>query len=248
MPTRVTPPVSGFATSVSSVFVIDGRLVTQWVLAHGTAANQLRLLSSIRDREGNYEHKMSYQTASVSQRYPDPWTGSATVRSTNDAFLENFPSSAWSGKLWVRGGLAVASSNGQGGAQVEVQAAVVGNAQLFPVKTLDLQPDLNASSTAYHVISGPIPALGLLEIMVACIVTGVNGTLTYQPAVRFFNDPFDAGGTWTDLGSAQSPTANELRNFDGQQVTPGSNMWGQVAIKVTTAARARIESFVSGKY
>lgn len=248
MPTRTTLPVSAFATSVSSTFVIDGRLVTQWVGAHGVGASLLRIMSDLRDREGNYQHKMAYQTAAVSQRYPDAWTFSGTTRSTNNSFIEDFPSSAWSGKLWVRGGLAIASSSGAGGAQVGVQAAIVGNAQMFPAKTVDVAPTLNASATTYHVITGPIPALNLSEIMVACILTGVNGTLTDQPAVRFYNDPFDAGGTWTDLGTAQSPTANELRNFDGQAVSPGSTMWAQVAIKVTTAARGRIEPFVSAKY
>ena len=122
------------------------------------------------------------------------------------------------------------------------QAEIVGK------RTVNLQPDLNAGQAAYHPVTEPFPALALSELTFGFVLSGVSGTVTYQPAVRFFNRPDEAPGSWTDLSSPQSPATNERRIFWALGVSPGPNFWAQAGVKVTTAARATMMALVSGKY
>jgi hypothetical protein len=224
------------------------KIIGPWTLAYGVGGSGLRLCSEIRTLT-NYEHAMAFQTASVSTDFPDGWTVSGNTRSTNNTFVEDFPAAAWSGKLWVRPGLAVSSqANGVGDAQVGLQAWITSPSTIAGARTVSVNPDLNAGGVAYYPVTAPLPALSLSEVMVAAVLSGVNGTLTYQPAIRYFNRIDEAPGAWTDLGAPQSPNTNERRNFGGIAVAPGTVAFAQVGIKVTTAARATISLLVAGKY
>jgi hypothetical protein len=229
--------------AVSSDFIVA--FTTPWQLVFGAGTNGLRLMDEMQAKEGNHQQKVCWRTAEVLTDFPDAWSYSSNVHTTNGAVnVEDFTPTA--GKMWVQGGLSVAASSGSGQALASLLAGVAGEGRIVATGTIDVQPDVNSGQAAYHLIGEEFPAQGMSNLMFAAVIKGVDGTLGWQPAVRYLNRP-DAPGNWSDLWSAQSPTASTRTNSGSLGISPGTNMFAQVGIKITsTAARGSFALIVAG--
>lgn len=236
------PKVSQQLAAVSADYVT--MLTSPWMLAFGAGTNGLRVLDEIAAITNNYRHKVCWRTAAVVTDLPDAWNVSGNVRNQNGSNTEDFTPTA--GKLWVQAGLQVSASSASGEAFASVQAATLGKGQLVASGSFGVEPALNSSQTAYFAVGEPFPVFGIGNLMFAVIINGVDGTLTWQPAVRYMNRE-DSAGAWADLWSAQSPNANIRTNSGSLGITPGANMLAQVGIKVTsTTARGEFDVLVAG--
>lgn len=244
MPPKSTPRMTQQLAALSSTYAVT--LTLPWMLAHGVGASKLRVVDEIRARSGGYSHKVAVRTAEVTPRRPGSWSLSS-ARNTNVATPENFSPGA--GVMWMQVGLAPGAEGGTvGDALASIQAFAISDADVIASQRIQIQPDLNASSTAYYLLGKPIAAVGLSEFMYAIILTGVSGTTTMQPAVRYFDVEDDATGSFTDLGSTYSPSANDFKNWGALSLTPGTVGFAQAALKVTAASRATLDIIVSAKY
>ncbi|MFZ5477615.1 MAG: hypothetical protein ACOZNI_12635 [Myxococcota bacterium] len=234
---KITKQVGATATDYVTV------LTTPWMLAFGAGSSGLRVLDERRALAGNYRHKVCWRTAEVLTDLPDAWSFSTNVRTTNGVSVENFTPT--SGKLWVQAGIAASASSAAGEALASVQAAVAGKASIVASGSFNLEPDLNSSQVAYFPIGNPFPVLDITNLMFGVIVNGVNGTILWQPAVRYM-DRTDDAGSWNDLGGVagdNSTNANARVNpYVNNPISPGTVMYGQVGIKVSsTTARGTFD-------
>ena len=126
-----------------------------------------------------------------------------------------------------------------------------GDGVLLAAETFEIEPDANASQSSYYVITkAPFPVLGLAGFMFGAIVTGVGGTLQWNVAWRQIEATAENPGAWTDLlGTPASATANSEWNSGNLAVTPGTNGWAELALKIpSNNARGRLHIFAAGKY
>lgn len=233
----------GYSTKVQT------GLVGPWFLLHGTTT--LRVLATLRALEATFGAKIGYRTAAVLTDQPDAWTDSATGRSTAGQFVEDFSVGAISSKLWIQPRIGAGLTSGATSAEAfgMLQAMTQSKGVIVAATEVEAEPSVNSGETAYVPVGDLFPALDLAGIMAGFTVFGVNGTLAYGVAIRYFDGDPTVPGAWVDLASYTSITADETRNSGDLSTTPGTKTLAQIGIKFSgTGARATIRAVVSARY
>jgi hypothetical protein len=218
-------------------------LLTGWMPGFG--ASSLRIMDEIQGLSGSYRQKVQWRTADVSTDYPNAWNLSSTYRTANGVTVEDFSPTA--GKMWIQAGIAssVTTSSTVGEALASLRASTNSNGSIVAAGAVNINPDLNTSQSAYFPIGEVFPALGANNFLFAFIVSGVSGTLTFQPALRGM-DTEEEPSAWTDQGSAHNSTANERWSSGTITPTPVTKLLAQAGVKVTsTGARGMIHVLVA---
>lgn len=226
MCTMMTDMPSTQATAVSST--VTTMVTTQWMLAHGM--DTLRVLQVFRAADSTYRGKARIRFAAVRTDQPGAWTDSATLRSTNGAFAEDFDTSGTTDPIRVQVASAGSATSGVAEALVRVQGSRSGHAKLLGTRRVNITPSTNSTQTSYEVLYR-VPAQNLAGFMAACQVRVEGGTLAYGFGYRVYTDGTEPSGAWTSLSSYTSITADELRNTGELAVTPGTNLWCELAVK-----------------
>ncbi len=227
---------AGFTTGVT----------TGWMLLYGAAT--LREWMELRAATANFRARFRYRTADVTTSRPNAWVTSTTDRSTTDQYIEDVTVSGLTDKLWVQVAVAQATaSTGQvGEATVEVQGTLDGNAAIVAADRVQVEPTINASQNAYYPFGSRFQALGLTGVMVGFVLTGVSGTVDYGLAIRYYEGDELEPGAWVDLVGFTGVSADEVRNSGHQAVTPGTNMWAQLGLKISSGTNPRATVQVLG--
>jgi hypothetical protein len=218
------------------------------MLAHGVQT--LRVLDDLRAVAGTgTTQEIRYRFASVLTNLPGAWTDSSLTRSSNSAGTREIDVSATTDQLWVQVDLAGLVTSGSGEGLSALQVFTEGCGRIIASQTVQWQKTLNSSEVAYIPIGDPVPAMDLSGLMFAIVVTGVAGTITFQPAWRTYSHLLHDPNAWQDLGSSNSDTGNDTYNSGNLSVSPGTTVsFAQPGLKITTAAMATLQVIVSAKY
>lgn len=220
--TMHTAEATASATTVLTV------VTTEPILAHGM--DTLRLLEVVRAADATFRAVGSYRFVAVRTDRPGSWTNSATTRSADGVYCEDFDTSATTDQMYVQGRIAASSTSGVAEALTKIQMSRDGEAKIVASEEINITPSTNSGDTSYKILA-QVPAQDLASFMAACQARVSAGTLSYGFAYRVFEDGTDPEGTWTSLSSYTGITADELRNTGELSVTPGTNMFCQLAIK-----------------
>jgi hypothetical protein len=236
-------------TATTNAGVLTG-VQTPWMLMY--PGTNLRVWAELRAATTNFRGVLRWRTADVLTSQPNAWQDSATTRSTNDEFVEDFDISASTSSLWVQAAIGVktASSGQAGEAFGRLRASLSGDGAIVASETVQVEPTINTSQNAYLPIGGLFSALDLAGVMAGYVVTGVSGTLSYGLAIRYFKGDPNSPGAWTDLNGWTGVTADEIRNSGHQATTPGTMTFAQLGVKVPagTNPRATIQVVAAGRW
>jgi hypothetical protein len=218
-------------------------LLSSWMLKPGNGT--LRVSDDMRARSGNIVQTIAYRYAAVQADEPGPFNVTANSRNADGDDVFDIDVSAVTDQLWVQAALMAHTSDGAVGyATSMIQAQIAGKSFMAGVRTIEVEPELNASESAYYEVGDPFPVLGCTNLQVAVVATGIGGTVTYRPAFRSFKSSYSVANQWADLGTAKSSTGDEKHNFGTTGVTPGTNQFGQAGLKVTATGRGYLTVFV----
>jgi hypothetical protein len=144
----------------------------------------------------------------------------------------------------------MSTSGTPGEAMMSLTASVKDVGEILATETLELEPDLNASQTAYYPLGRFWRLQGCTHLLFCYLFSGVNGTITYRPAVRTANR-FDLPSAWTDLDSGSSnATSDGPVNGGALSISQPSpvEFYGQAGLKITATGRGTLKIWVVGRF
>jgi hypothetical protein len=223
-------------------------IVGPWMLKHGVGT--LRFTDEMRAEEGTFTQTLGYRYAQVSTDFPGAWTVTATTRTADGAGTTDIDVSATTDQMWVQAALFGKSGGAMAGALSTIQVQTNADSRIVAARSLDLQAVVNTSEFAYLELGKPFPALGLSSLMFVVQLFGVEGTsVTFRPIWRTFEARLDAPGSWANLDSGQTVTADTFYNSGSEAVTPGTVQFAQVGMKISgTAGRGTLRATVAGLF
>ena len=220
-------------------------IVLPWMLAHGV--DTLIVMDEMRAVDGSLSQQVFTRFAEVRTDRPDSWSARGTSRTTNGRGVQAIDISATTDQLWVQVALkASAGADATAEALSAIQASSDLEGRIIAARNLNIQPVVNSGEGMYIPLAKPHVAAGLTSYMFAVILTGVDGTVTFQPAWRKFTAGLDNPEAWIDLDTSQSATTDTDYNSGTKAVTPGTVLYAQPGLKVTsTGGRATVRVLVS---
>lgn len=223
---KVSPAVrreiDALSTSYASVIELP------WMLAAGSTI--LRVIDEMRQESGGLTQAPRYRFASVRTSEPGAWS-TGTARSANGIGVTDVDVSATINQMWIQAALAAKYAGSVASAYSMIQASVDSGSVLLS-QTVEVPATILAEQDVYIPLGAPVAAMGLTKLMFATTVSGVTGTVAFQPAWRVFQADKDNPSAWVDLGSVKSTVAATSHNFGLLSTTTTANMWFQPGIRI----------------
>lgn len=204
---------------------------TGWMLCSDLAVADV--VFNVRNVDGNWQAKPTYQTAAVSPEYPDSpqvFTSGSYANAGNSGFLMFRETLGLSGKMWIRFGIAASNSSGAnlGSANVGMQVARSLSVAEAGRGRFVMNPGMFGSTDTNVLELGPFaPTVGLSKVMAAFgVMNNVSTYFEYVLMCRTANDP-RAANAWVDCESGvwTNPAAgNSLRNTGALSAPAGANV------------------------
>jgi hypothetical protein len=245
----VSPPQTEQLAGETSTYVV--LMTGSWMLNFGQATLPLRIVTEMRQRTGDVRMKPAWRTADVMPDFPNPWS-LGNERSADGVYCEDLAPTA--GKFWVQPGVAVSTSGTAGDASITMAASMRTEGALLATATIEIQPELNASSAAYYPIGGLWPLAGCSFLLFGYIFSGVSGTISGMPAWRSCNDGNEPGA-WIDLGGEGMANAFDISSdthFPSSAIAIAQpdpeQFYGQAGLKITATGRGTVRVLVAGRF
>lgn len=236
-------------------------MVTKWMLLYGADSALVYEQLQRGGADADYRQEVCYRTAEVWTGEPSVWTGTGNVRSglataaTPFSWTANVTTlaSLWNGSpgkaMWIQfavrarsNAAAVATSWSRLVVALDNKAKVAGG------RTVQVQPDTNATFSSTVELTPWFSAQDLAAVMGAIRITGVTGTLAYQLVGRTLAGPGSYPGAWTTLGTPQTTATNTLFNTGDLSLVPGANLSAQVGLQFSGTVTATVQVVVGARY